>query len=79
MKARCPRLSRWAAELPFFSLAVLQSVGCSLKPDARPKGTGLRPSGSVEIAAFFAAEADAGMVDKVLSGCRMLKEFYLGA
>lgn len=66
MKARCPRLSCWAAELPV-SLAVLQSVGCSLEPDAWPKGTGLRPSGSMEITAFFPAEADAGMVDKALS------------
>lgn len=34
--------------------------------DAQPKGTVLRPSGCVEIAAFFPAQADAGMVDKAL-------------
>lgn len=43
---------------------MLQSVGCSLEPDAQPKRPELRPSGSLEIAAFFPAEADAGMVDK---------------
>lgn len=66
MKARYPRLSCWAAEL-LVSLALLQAVGYSLEPDAWPKGTGLRPSGSVEITVFFPAEADAGMVDKALS------------
>lgn len=55
------------------------SVGHSLEPAARPKGTAPRPSGSVESAAFFpATQADAGMVGRAREGWSRLKDFYLG-